>query len=316
MANKSTTFTLSGNTLSQTAESTATITGRTVYGGIVSATEVITQAAYVPTVGSLSLTPATQSVSATATATTVTLTMDNMSGTITLEAVGGAYFGSSPFNLTTSVTAYDGSVQVAVHFPQNTGTSGKTYTVQASGTDVGNVQRNANCSITHNYVAPGVLTFSGVTITIINNSPGAVKFAGIQLRYYTGDTMSTRVSIGLMEGGRTTSIPIDNSIILGPYPTNELDMVPSDVQMPARVWFVIESIKFFHDGGSVWPGNATVEYEISDGTTDSVTLTGAVDVGRETEEFTSLYLDLGTFTASGDRVYGNITITVTGVVNV
>ena len=48
MATKTTTFTLTANTLTTQAQSTATITGRTVYGDVVDVTETITQPGYVP----------------------------------------------------------------------------------------------------------------------------------------------------------------------------------------------------------------------------------------------------------------------------
>lgn len=48
MANKTTTFTLTANTLTTQAQSTATITGRTVYGHVVDVTETITQSGATP----------------------------------------------------------------------------------------------------------------------------------------------------------------------------------------------------------------------------------------------------------------------------
>ena len=50
MANKTTTFTLTANTLTTQAQSTATITGRTVYGHVVDVTETITQSGATPVV--------------------------------------------------------------------------------------------------------------------------------------------------------------------------------------------------------------------------------------------------------------------------
>ena len=91
MATKNTTFTLSENSQSTSVESKATVTGRTVYGHIVTAVETITQSAYVPPQ------PATLSVSAitedpieyNVTSAVFRVSWTNLTGTITITSTYG-----------------------------------------------------------------------------------------------------------------------------------------------------------------------------------------------------------------------------------
>lgn len=166
MATKNTTFTLNPNQTPSLVSSTATITGRSVYGTSVVTTEIISQSVPVQP-GSVTVTPCATTVSHVSGYTEVVITSSNIYGDLTLSGnTKVVRFTDLSGNTITGVSG-NTEVHVRVYYSANTGETQDTIEIEAYGTgldgnpcsDTGEITQNCDVAVLY-YTAGNGLRIS------------------------------------------------------------------------------------------------------------------------------------------------------------
>ena len=206
MATKTTTFTLNENQTSSEVTSHATVTGRTVYGRIVSATETIKQDEYIPPVSSFDLqySGGSDLIPWDATSAHFTLYYEN----IDIETIDVVASGCVNIGTITKTQQAPGVIQITASITNNYGDSTRLIRLEMSGYTTSHSEVMSDFDFkAQDYIHGHKFIISGATkgVTIVNDTDATIKFNGLQI--YCGNNITSRNPLQVYTSGGGITLP-------------------------------------------------------------------------------------------------------------